>query len=210
MPLIAIWKSCMKTIISVINKTSRSKYPFLAPYSNTIANFIKGYYVRNQYKNQLVHIVPFRQGYQWDHAFCQTWLSAYARLDKQPQLTIQKRYFCIARQVSWKAKGISRPIARWRLHYYPKGSKRWQVCLHQPTNRPVYDIHLVDIHAAYSRPIRFAFIFHIGFPLWEMISGGSLEDGIFLTSSRLPFLGFLSLEEELRIESFCQMILAKS
>ena len=54
-------------------------------HSNTIANFVKGYYVRNQYENQLVHIVTrldkdtsgimlfAKHGY------------AHARLDKQLQ-----------------------------------------------------------------------------------------------------------------------------
>ncbi|MDU8038550.1 MAG: RluA family pseudouridine synthase, partial [Streptococcus sp.] len=67
-------------------------------HSNTIANFIKGYYVKQEYENQQVHIVTrldrdtsglmlfAKHGY------------AHARLDKQLQRkSIEKRYFALVK-----------------------------------------------------------------------------------------------------------------
>ena len=43
-----------------------------AIHSNTLANFVKGYYVKQGYENQQVHIVTrLGQGYKWRHALCQ-------------------------------------------------------------------------------------------------------------------------------------------
>ena len=82
----------------VINKPAGVASIPSSLHSNTIANFVKGYYVRNQYENQLVHIVTrldkdtsgimlfAKHGY------------AHARLDKQLQAkTIQKRYFALVK-----------------------------------------------------------------------------------------------------------------
>mgnify|MGYP000234836334 CR=1 FL=1 len=69
-----------------------------AIHSNTLANFVKGYYVKQGYENQQVHIVTrldkdtsgvmlfAKHGY------------AHARLDKQLQSkTIQKRYYALVK-----------------------------------------------------------------------------------------------------------------
>ena len=84
-------------------------------HSNTIANFIKGYYVKQDYENQQVHIVTrldrdtsglmlfAKHGY------------AHARLDKQLQKkSIEKRYFALVKgDGHLEAEGeIIAPIAR--------------------------------------------------------------------------------------------------
>ena len=84
-------------------------------HSNTIANFIKGYYVKQDYENQQVHIVTrldrdtsglmlfAKHGY------------AHARLDKQLQKkSIEKRYFALVKGDGYlEPEGeIIAPIAR--------------------------------------------------------------------------------------------------
>ena len=84
-------------------------------HSNTIANFIKGYYVKQDYENQQVHIVTrldrdtsglmlfAKHGY------------AHARLDKQLQKkSIEKRYFALVKgDGHLESEGeIIAPIAR--------------------------------------------------------------------------------------------------
>lgn len=154
-------------------------------HSNTMANFVKHYYVEQDYPNKQVHIVTrldkdtsglmlfAKHGY------------AHARLDKQlQQKTIQKRYYAL---VSGKDKlpdegEIIAPIAR------PNDSIITR-CVH-PSGKYAHtsykvvarygDVNLVDIqlHTGRTHQIRVHFS-HIGFPLLgDDLYGGRMDYGI--------------------------------
>lgn len=154
-------------------------------HSNTMANFVKHYYVEQDYPNKQVHIVTrldkdtsglmlfAKHGY------------AHARLDKQlQQKTIQKRYYAL---VSGKDKlpdegEIIAPIAR------PNDSIISR-CVH-PSGKYAHtsykvvarygDVNLVDIqlHTGRTHQIRVHFS-HIGFPLLgDDLYGGRMDCGI--------------------------------
>jgi len=154
-------------------------------HSNTIANFIKGYYVKQNYENQQVHIVTrldrdtsglmlfAKHGY------------AHARLDKQLQRkSIEKRYFALVKGAGvLEPEGeIIAPIARdvdsIITRRVAKGGK------YAHTSYKVVasygNIHLVDIrlHTGRTHQIRVHFS-HIGFPLLgDDLYGGSMSEGI--------------------------------
>ena len=179
-------------------------------HSNTIANFIKGYYVKQAYENQQVHIVTrldrdtsglmifAKHGY------------AHARLDKQLQKkSIVKRYFALVKGagVIEPEGNIVAPIARDEdsiiTRRVAKGGK------YAHTEYKVIasygDIHLVDIrlHTGRTHQIRVHFS-HIGFPLLgDDLYGGSLEHGIQRQALHCYFLSFYHpfLEEQLEISS---------
>lgn len=179
-------------------------------HSNTIANFIKGYYVKQVYENQQVHIVTrldrdtsglmlfAKHGY------------AHARLDKQLQKkSIEKRYFALVKGAGiLEPEGnIIAPIARDEdsiiTRRVAKGGK------YAHTEYKVIasygDIHLVDIrlHTGRTHQIRVHFS-HIGFPLLgDDLYGGSLEHGIQRQALHCHFLSFYHpfLEEQLEISS---------
>jgi len=179
-------------------------------HSNTIANFIKGYYVKQVYENQQVHIVTrldrdtsglmlfAKHGY------------AHARLDKQLQKkSIVKRYFALVKGagVIEPEGNIIAPIARDEdsiiTRRVAKGGK------YAHTEYKVIasygDIHLVDIrlHTGRTHQIRVHFS-HIGFPLLgDDLYGGSLEHGIQRQALHCHFLSFYHpfLEEQLEISS---------
>ena len=69
-----------------------------AIHSNTLANFVKGYYVKQGYENQQVHIVtPWIRILVASCSFAKHGY-AHARLDKQLQSkTIQKRYYALVK-----------------------------------------------------------------------------------------------------------------
>ena len=179
-------------------------------HSNTIANFIKGYYVKQVYENQQVHIVTrldrdtsglmlfAKHGY------------AHARLDKQLQKkSIVKRYFALVKGagVIEPEGNIIAPIAREEdsiiTRRVAKGGK------YAHTEYKIIasygDIHLVDIrlHTGRTHQIRVHFS-HIGFPLLgDDLYGGSLEHGIQRQALHCHFLSFYHpfLEEQLEISS---------
>jgi len=181
-----------------------------AIHSNTLANFVKGYYVKQGYENQQVHIVTrldkdtsgvmlfAKHGY------------AHARLDKQLQSkTIQKRYYALVKG-SGKLDPVGEiiaPIARDEdsiiTRKVAKGGKyahtSYQVV------QSFGNIHLVDIqlHTGRTHQIRVHFS-HIGFPLLgDDLYGGSLEDGIERQALHCHRLSYYHpfLEVELVIES---------
>ena len=179
-------------------------------HSNTIANFIKGYYVKQAYENQQVHIVTrldrdtsglmlfAKHGY------------AHARLDKQLQKkSIEKWYFALVKGagVLEPEGNIIAPIARDEdsiiTRRVAKGGK------YAHTEYKIIasygDIYLVDIrlHTGRTHQIRVHFS-HIGFPLLgDDLYGGSLEHGIQRQALHCHFLSFYHpfLEEQLEISS---------
>lgn len=179
-------------------------------HSNTIANFIKGYYVKQAYENQQVHIVTrldrdtsglmlfAKHGY------------AHARLDKQLQKkSIVKRYFALVKGagVIEPEGNIIAPIARDEdsiiTRRVAKGGKYAHTEYKVITSYG--DIHLVDIrlHTGRTHQIRVHFS-HIGFPLLgDDLYGGSLEHGIQRQALHCHFLSFYHpfLEEQLEISS---------
>lgn len=154
-------------------------------HSSTIANFVKGYLVKQNYENKQVHIVTrldrdtsgimlfAKHGY------------AHARLDKQLQAkTILKRYFALV-QGNGQLEEVGDIIA-------PIGRPRDSIITRCVTKDGKYahtsyrvvqswgDVHLVDIqlHTGRTHQIRVHFS-HIGFPLLgDDLYGGSLDLGI--------------------------------
>ncbi|HEP1888115.1 TPA: RluA family pseudouridine synthase [Streptococcus pyogenes] len=169
-----------------------------AIHSNTIANFIKAYYVKKNYSDQQVHIVTrldrdtsglmlfAKHGY------------AHARLDKQLQTrAIEKRYFAlVSGQGALPDEGdIVAPIGRSKdsiitravdsMGKYAKTS--YKVVARYPEN-----VHLVDIklHTGRTHQIRVHFA-HLGFPLLgDDLYGGRLDLGITRQALHCHYLNF--------------------
>ena len=148
-----------------------------AIHSNTLANFVEGYYVKQGYENQQVHIVTrldkdtsgvmlfAKHGY------------AHARLDKQLQAkTIQKRYYALVKG-SGKLDPVGEiiaPIARDEESIITrKVAKRWQVCLILVTKLSSLLVILIcvdiQLHSR-SNPSDPCSFFPYWFSTWEMIS----------------------------------------
>ena len=179
-------------------------------HSNTIANYIKGYYVKQAYENQQVHIVTrldrdtsglmlfAKHGY------------AHARLDKQLQKkAIEKRYFALVKGagVLEPQGNIIAPIARDIDSIITRRVAKGGKYAHTEYKivKSFGDIHLVDIrlHTGRTHQIRVHFS-HIGFPLLgDDLYGGSLEYGIERQALHCHFLSFYHpfLEEQLEISS---------
>ncbi|MGT2666156.1 RluA family pseudouridine synthase [Streptococcus rifensis] len=155
-------------------------------HSNTIANFVKAYYVEKNYENQQVHIVTrldkdtsglmlfAKHGY------------AHARLDKQLQKKlIKKKYFALVKGVADLADqdDIIAPIARPEdsiitRHVHKSG--KYAHTAYEKVASFNEGIHLVDVHLLTGRTHQIRVHFsHIGFPLLgDDLYGGSLTDGI--------------------------------
>lgn len=154
-------------------------------HSNTIANYIKAYYIDSGYENHQVHIVTrldkdtsglmlfAKHGY------------AHARLDKQLQKrAIEKRYLALVKGdgLLEKEGEIIAPIARDEdsiiTRRVAKGGKYAHTSykvIEQFGNIYLVDIHL---HTGRTHQIRVHFS-HIGFPLLgDDLYGGSLSEGI--------------------------------
>ena len=154
-------------------------------HSNTMANFVKAYYIRQDYENQQVHIVTrldkdtsglmlfAKHGY------------AHARLDKQLQKKlIEKRSYALVRGSGLlEEQGeIIAPIGRNPesiiTRFVTKDGK------YAHTSYKVIerfgDVYLVDIHLHTGRTHQIRVHFsHIGFPLLgDDLYGGSLVHGI--------------------------------
>ena len=165
----------------IINKLSGFASIPSVLHSNTIANFVKAYYMENDYPNKQVHIVTrldkdtsglmlfAKHGY------------AHARLDRQLQSkSIEKRYLAL---VSGKGEledsgEIIAPIARSddsiiTRHVHPSG--KYAHTSYQVVER-FGDVALVDIrlHTGRTHQIRVHFA-HIGFPwLGDDMYGGRM------------------------------------
>ena len=154
-------------------------------HSNTMANYVKAYYIDSGYENHQVHIVTrldkdtsglmlfAKHGY------------AHARLDKQLQKrTIAKRYLALVKGdgLLEKEGEIIAPIARDEdsiiTRRVAKGGKYAHTSykvIEQFGNIYLVDIHL---HTGRTHQIRVHFS-HIGFPLLgDDLYGGSLTEGI--------------------------------
>ncbi|MBP2621055.1 RluA family pseudouridine synthase [Streptococcus panodentis] len=154
-------------------------------HSNTMANFVKAYYIDREYENQRVHIATrldkdtsglmlfAKHGY------------AHARLDQQLQKkVIEKRYYALVKgEGDLEERGeIIAPIGR-----NPESIITRRVVKDGKYAHTSYrvverfgDVYLLDIrlHTGRTHQIRVHFS-HIGFPLLgDDLYGGSLQEGI--------------------------------
>lgn len=183
----------------IINKPAGFASIPSALHSSTIANFVKGYYMEQDYANKQVHIVTrldrdtsgimlfAKHGY------------AHARLDKQlQQKMIQKRYFALVQGPGKleKTGDIIAPIGRPKdsiitRHVTPTGK-------YAHTSYEIIqswgEVHLVDIrlHTGRTHQIRVHFS-HIGFPLLgDDLYGGSMEYGMERQALHCHRIGFFN------------------
>ncbi|MBM7642780.1 RluA family pseudouridine synthase [Streptococcus loxodontisalivarius] len=166
-------------------------------HSNTIANFVKHYYLANNYPNKQVHIVTrldrdtsglmlfAKHGY------------AHARLDKQLQAkAIEKRYFALVSGTGHlEPKGeIIAPIARDEDSMITRRVHKSGKYAHTSYEivESFGDVHLVDIrlHTGRTHQIRVHFS-HIGFPLLgDDLYGGRMDCGIERQALHCHYLHF--------------------
>lgn len=169
-----------------------------AIHSNTIANFIKAYYIEQNYPNKQVHIVTrldrdtsglmlfAKHGY------------AHARLDKQLQVrSIEKRYFALVSgngQLPDQGEIIA-PIGRSKDSIITRAvdpTGKYAKTTYQVVARYAENVHLVDIklHTGRTHQIR-VHLSHIGFPLLgDDLYGGRVDLGITRQALHCHFLRF--------------------
>lgn len=154
-------------------------------HSNTMANFVKGYFLKQGYPNLQVHIVTRLDRDTSGAMLFAKHGYAHARLDKQLQRkAIEKRYYALVSGRGNLAKkgDIIAPIARdvdsiitRRVHSSGKyAHTSYEVVASYG------DVHLVDIqlHTGRTHQIRVHFA-HIGFPLLgDDLYGGRMDLGI--------------------------------
>lgn len=179
-------------------------------HSNTMANFVKAYYIRQDYENQQVHIVTrldrdtsglmlfAKHGY------------AHARLDKQLQKKmIEKRYYALVQgSGELKLEGdIIAPIGRDPDSIITRCVAKDGKYAHTSYKivEQFGDIYLVYIrlHTGRTHQIRVHFA-HLGFPLLgDDLYGGTLEAGITRQALHCHSLSFYNpfLEKQLKLES---------
>lgn len=169
----------------ILNKPSGIASIPSVNHSNTMANFVKAYYISNHYENQQIHIVTrldkdtsglmlfAKHGY------------AHARLDKQLQKKIiEKHYYALVKgSEPLKPEGdIVAPIAREDSSIITRCVAKNGKYAH--TSYKVLaqygDVYLVDIHLHTGRTHQIRVHFsYIGFPLLgDNLYGGSLTDGM--------------------------------
>lgn len=166
-------------------------------HSNTMANFVKAYYIQQHYENQQVHIVTrldrdtsglmlfAKHGY------------AHARLDKQLQKKmVEKRYYALVKgSGKLEPKGdIIAPIGRNPESIITRCVTKDGKYAH--TSYKIVerfgDVYLVDIrlHTGRTHQIRVHFA-HLGFPLLgDDLYGGTLEAGITRQALHCHLLNF--------------------
>ncbi|MCB5035768.1 RluA family pseudouridine synthase, partial [Streptococcus mutans] len=167
-------------------------------HTNTIANFVKYYYLKKDYPNKQIHIVTRLDKDTSGLMLLAKHGYAHARLDKQLQKkTIKKRYYAlVSGQGQLPDQGeIIAPIAR------PEDSIITR-CVH-PSGKYAHtsykvlarygDIALVDIqlHTGRTHQIRVHFA-HIGFPLLgDDLYGGEMGYGLKRQALHCHFLSFV-------------------
>ena len=154
-------------------------------HSNTMANYVKAYYIDSGYENHQVHIVTRLDKETSGLMLFAKHETAHARLDKQLQKrAIEKRYLALVKGdgLLEKEGEIIAPIARDEdsiiTRRVAKGGKYAHTSykvIEQFGNIYLVDIHL---HTGRTHQIRVHFS-HIGFPLLgDDLYGGSLSEGI--------------------------------